>query len=157
MAHVFNPSTRQAGFPDSQGQPVRARLKSKTETLGRLRARSLLTADTVPARAGPPLALQPLSFRALTLTASVGRSPQCRPQTVHPPWAPVNTLSRAPPPAVPADLLDLLRPLHQLVPLGDCSSVATHPKAGVRSRSKKKPDAAASGVFAETSPTSGAP
>lgn len=50
----------------------------------------------------------------------------------------MDTLSRAPPPAVPAYLLDLLRPLHQLVPLGDCSSVATHPKAGVRASAKTK-------------------
>lgn len=50
----------------------------------------------------------------------------------------MDTLSRARPPAVPAYLLDLLRPLHQLVPLGDCSSVATHPKAGVRASAKTK-------------------
>lgn len=50
----------------------------------------------------------------------------------------VHCSSRAPQPAVPTDLLDLLRPLHQLVPLGDCASVATHPKAEVRNRSKKR-------------------
>lgn len=50
----------------------------------------------------------------------------------------MDTISRAPPPAVPAYLLDLLRPLHQLMPLGDCSSVATHPKARVRASAKTK-------------------
>ena len=55
-----------------------------------------------------------------------------------------------------ADLLNLLGPLHQFVPLGDCSSVATHRKPGVRG-SNSPPQNQLPGPQATAEVTSGAP
>lgn len=50
----------------------------------------------------------------------------------------------SPHPAHVADLLNLLRPLHQFVPLGDCSPVATHRRPGVSQQ--QPPTTVTSGV-----------
>lgn len=85
---------------------------------------------------GNPLAPPPTSFRPLGASAC--------PTTPGPHWTHVT------------DLLNLLRSLHQFMPLGDCSPVATHRKPGVRVQSKPlQPQLP--GCLATVAVTSGAP
>lgn len=85
---------------------------------------------------GNPLAPPPTSFRPLGASAC--------PTTPGPHWTHVT------------DLLNLLRPLHQFMPLGDCSPVATHRKPGVKVQSKPlQPQLP--GCLATLAVTSGAP